>query len=121
MVLGQFPPRKTLPPDNCPFDGCPLENCPRGKLHPLRIIAPGQLLPRKIAPPTIQLSPHHKISPQKNCPHSSKFLSKSTTIKLRKTMHCFRKLSLKNHCSNVIFQGCNLVVKGDLLPYILRI
>ena len=79
-------------------DNCPEDNCSRGKLPP------GQLLPRKIAPRTIALRiidprenypprtlpPHHKISPENNCPHSSKFPSKSTTSELRKTMACLR-------------------------------
>ena len=42
------------------------ENCPQGKLPPEK------------------LHPHHKISPQNNCRHPSKFPSKSTTSELNK-------------------------------------
>ena len=77
MVSGQLPPPDNWPPDNCllddcPLDNCPPDNCPQGKL------SPGQL------------PPHHKISVENNCPHSSKFPSKSTMSELRKTMHCLR-------------------------------
>ena len=42
--------------------------------------------------PPEQFPSHHEISPENNCHHSSKFLSKSTTSELRKTMHCLRVL-----------------------------
>ena len=56
-----FTRRKLLPPSN----NCLLDNCPKW------IITRGKLFPRKFPP-------HHKISRKNNCPHSSKFLSKST-------------------------------------------
>ena len=57
-----FTRRKLLPP----WNNCLLDNCPKW------IITRGKLFPRKFPP-------HHKISRKNNCPHSSKFLSKSTT------------------------------------------
>ena len=57
-----FTRRKLLPPSN----NCLLDNCPKW------IITRGKLFPRKFPP-------HHKIFQKNNCPHSSKFLSKSTT------------------------------------------
>ena len=72
-VLGQFPPWKIapgkLPVDNYPLDDFPLDNYP-----------PDDCIPEK-------LSPHHKISPENNCPQSSKFPLKGTASELRKTMH----------------------------------
>ena len=70
----QLPARKTAPEENCPQAISLKDNCAQGKLPPRRIVA------------------HHKISPENNCPNSSKFPSKRTTSELRKTMVCLRVL-----------------------------
>ena len=92
-------PEENCPPDTCPLDDYPLDDCPTPQ-----IIALKQFSLRKTAPCTIvpeencpqgkltpgQLPPHHIISLENNCPHSSKLPSKSTTSELKKTMYCLR-------------------------------
>ena len=69
-----------LPPDICPLEDCPPNNCPQA-------IAPRTNALEENCPPG-KSHPHHKISPENRWPQSSKFPSKSTTRKLRKTMDC---------------------------------
>ena len=52
-----------------------------------------------------------KIAPEDNCPHSSKFSSKSVMSELRKTMHCLRVLSFKNHSIKSYFPRLKLKSK----------
>ena len=92
-------PEENYPPDNCPLDDCSPDNCHQGKL------------------PRGKLSPRHKISSKNYCPH----LSNSSQRVLRENW----KLCIVYKCNNwriillkVIFQGCNLGVKSDLLQYI---
>ena len=81
-VLGQLPPRKITP-----WIIAHRIISPWMIAH--QIIAPRTNTPRTIASedncPRGKLPPHHKISPENNCPHSSKFLPKSTTSELKKT------------------------------------
>ena len=97
LVLGQLPPKKIAPKENCFPDNCLPDNCPH---------------------PSEKLPPNHKISPKNNSSHSSKFLSKSTRNELRKTKH----YDYYNYIIIILpkdtFQGCKLVWKSDLLPYI---
>ena len=97
LVLGQLPPKKIVPKENCFPDNCLPDNCPH---------------------PSEKLPPNHKISPENNSSHSSKFPSKSTGSELRKTKH----YDYYNYIIIILpkdtFQGCKLVRKSDLLPYI---
>ena len=119
IVLGQLPPREIVPriivppmiaprsiasEDNCPRAKLPpgqlpprtkalKDNCPQGKLPPPpRTIALEDNCPQGKLPPR-KLPSCHKISLKNNCPHSNKFLSKSTASVLRKTMACVRVIS----------------------------
>ena len=66
MIVPRIIPPNTIAHE----DNCPIEKLPPGKLPP----------------------PYHKIFPENNCPHSSKFPQKSPTGELRVTMHELRVL-----------------------------
>ena len=65
--------------------------------------------PRKID--LQKIAPPYKIFSKNNCPYSSKFSSKTTTSELRKTIHCLRVLSLKNHSTKNYFSRLQLMCK----------
>ena len=123
-----FPLRKIAPhPDNLPQinapqmiatpDDCSQDNCSRGKL-PSRKIAHRTIAIEENCPPGN--CPRGKLTIEK-LPLTMKFSSKIIApTQANFTPKEYYKRAEENYplCTNtVIYQYCNLGVKGDLLPY----
>ena len=89
--------RTISPEENCPPHNCSPRKIPPWMIAPWKIAPEVNCLPDnyprgKLPPSPGKLRPHHKISLENNCTHSSKFPSKGTTSELKKTKHCLRVL-----------------------------